>query len=128
MHSARFPGGNFWVKGYYFISKIISDDLNRDVRIKRGEGRFAADTKSRFRTPEGEAGAVSAGGDGPAEHRGVGAVFFKLPRCLQARILRAWPQEQFRNARIRPSRQGDAAAQSLPLPRRPSLFPSFPGW
>lgn len=78
MHLSRFPGGNFWVEGYYFISKVISDDLNRDVRIKRikrGKGRFATDTKSRFRNPEGEAGAVSAGRDGPA-NAGVLALSF----------------------------------------------------
>lgn len=27
-------GGSFWVKGDYFISQILSDDLNKDLRIK----------------------------------------------------------------------------------------------
>lgn len=85
----------FYIKNYFWWSKQRLED-NVDKK-----GRFAMDTNERSWNPEGEAGAVSPGRDGPLNMVCLVHNFLNLAWCLQAKMARAEQRDQFRHALLR---------------------------
>lgn len=112
VHLAR-----FWVKVYCFIPKKIffSDDLNRGLRIvSEKKAAFQPTLMSKFENPEGEAGAVSPGRDGPLNTGVFGARLskpFLMPSGKDGKsnsaVLCSDPPGAGASARMGASYQGD---------------------